>query len=65
MGCLQAISKSTQGESRPVIKADTGKFQQGVSELKDNYVINSKTRVLGAGQFGRVFQTWRKNDETA
>ena len=28
-------------------------------------MINSRTKVLGAGQFGRVFQTWRVSDPSA
>ena len=36
-----------------------------MAELKENYVINSKTKVLGAGAFGRVFKTWRTSDESA
>ena len=31
-------------------------------ELKQNYHIDSKTKVLGVGAFGRVFQTYNKHN---
>ena len=37
------------------IKVYKGKTQQGVNELKKNYVIDKNTKILGAGEFGRVF----------
>lgn len=33
-----------------------------MQELKKNYHIDSKTKVLGIGAFGRVFQTYNKHD---
>ena len=34
-----------------------------MSELKQNYVINNKTKVLGVGAFGRVFMTTNAHDQ--
>lgn len=31
--------------------------QQGVSELKKNYIISKKSKQLGSGAFGSVFKT--------
>ena len=42
------------------IKSNEGRKQQGVHELKQNYHIDAKTKVLGVGAFGRVFQTYNK-----
>merc|ERR1711957_617045 len=39
------------------IRAGTGKAGQGVSELKQNYVISKHSQQLGAGAFGSVFKT--------
>ena len=36
--------------------------EQGVDALKQNYVINKDTRVLGAGAFGKVFMSVNKHD---
>jgi calcium-dependent protein kinase len=33
-----------------------------VHELKQNYVINDKTRVLGIGSYGKVFMTTNRHD---
>jgi len=40
----------------------TGRKQQGVHELKQNYNISDTTPVLGSGAFGRVFWTTNKFD---
>ena len=67
MGCLSETEKAENPETKKMtkIKPYDGKEQQGVHELKKNYVINNKTKVLGAGQFGRVFMTWRVKDENS
>ncbi len=36
--------------------------QQGVHELKLNYLIDDNTKVLGVGSFGKVFMTTNKHD---
>ena len=45
---------------RQKININEGRKQQGVHELKQNYVIDNKTKVLGVGAFGRVFMTTNK-----
>ena len=40
-----------------------GSKQQGIHELKQNYIISSNTKQIGNGAFGRVFQTSNKHDE--
>ena len=45
------------------IEMGKGNKQQGVHELKQNYHIDSKTKVLGVGAFGRVFLTTNKHDK--
>jgi len=44
------------------INSVKGRPQQGVNELKQNYVIDGKTKVLGSGAFGKVFLTTNKVD---
>ena len=44
------------------VSVNRGRMQQGVHELKQNYVIDSKTKVLGSGAFGKVFMTNNKHD---
>ena len=39
------------------IRAGAGAKQQGAKELKRNYKIDSSTKVLGVGAFGKVFAT--------
>lgn len=64
MGCLN----STPGDGekseirRTTIKINEGRKGQGVHELKKNYHIDTKTRVLGTGAFGRVFHTHNRYD---
>ena len=72
MGCLNATEKSTVKKLEPIgklqISSHEGRKQQGVTELKQNYVINNKTKVLGVGAFGRVFMTtnaWDQNFKVA
>merc|ERR1719464_202390 len=66
MGCLNSTEgKNSSGENRPEVKRakisiNEGRKQQGVHELKQNYVIDNKTKVLGVGAFGRVFMTTNK-----
>ena len=40
-----------------------GKLHQGVDQLKQNYVINKGMKELGAGAFGKVYQTVSSTDE--
>ena len=37
------------------ITGDTISIQRGAQELKQNYSINSTSKILGAGVFGKVF----------
>ena len=48
---------------RQNISINQGNKQQGVVELKKNYNIDSKTKVLGAGAFGKVYHTKNRHDE--
>jgi len=41
-----------------------GSKQQGVHELKQNYVIDKTTVILGSGAFGKVFKTHNKHDKS-
>ena len=36
--------------------------KQGAKELKQNYVIDNNTKVLGSGAFGKVFLTHNKHN---
>lgn len=38
--------------------------QQGVRQLKQNYSIDINTKVVGVGQYGKVFQTYNKHDKS-
>ena len=60
MGCLNSTTDKHEvaNTRKMAIKSDKGRKQQGVHELKKNYHIDYKTRVLGTGAFGRVFQTY-------
>lgn len=69
MGCFNS-NAGGGGENKPIsaniqrrkIKTNEGDKQQGVHELKQNYHIDSKTKVLGVGAFGRVFLTTNKHN---
>ena len=37
--------------------------KQGAKELKENWVIDNNTKVLGQGSFGKVFLTHNKNKQ--
>ena len=68
MGCINSNSKGSnnnepiQPMKRQVIKVGMAGKQQGVAELRKNYQIDSKTKVLGTGAFGRVFKTNNKHN---
>ena len=36
--------------------------KQGAKELKQNYMIDHNTKVLGQGTFGKVFETFNKHN---
>ena len=71
MGCLSsnaAVAKNADTKNQKPMKKQSiemgkGNKQQGVHELKQNYHIDSKTKVLGVGAFGRVFLTTNKHDK--
>ena len=52
--------KKQETLQRQAVSITQGRKQQGVHELKQNYIIDNKTKVLGVGAFGRVFQTTNK-----
>ena len=65
MGCFNSTSKKeikSIETTKLSISSHEGRKQQGVTELKQNYVINNKTKVLGVGAFGRVFMTTNAHD---
>ena len=70
MGCIHpklneksaSSSDSGPGLRKPNIRRSIGKAQQGVYELKRNYVIDAKTDVIGTGAFGKVYKTHRKHN---
>lgn len=70
MGCLNSTNSSsgedlsTKTMTKTKVSANKGRKQQGVHELKMNYAIDGKTRVLGSGAFGKVFATFNKHDNT-
>jgi hypothetical protein len=66
MGCLN--SKAASGDpnasmtrnsyhKKMSVVAKEPRQQQGVSELKKNYIISKKSKQLGSGAFGSVFKT--------
>ena len=73
MGCITSktsssystnSSKTNQNhkEANQSIKLGKSRQNQGVHELKKNYVINNLTKTLGEGAFGKVFLTTNKQD---
>lgn len=57
------MSGSNSGSTKGTKNGDTLKSseKQGAKQLKNNYQIDNKTKVLGSGAFGKVFQTFNKN----
>lgn len=45
-------------------KAGEGSKQQGVQELKQNYIIDSTTKVISVGSSSKVFKTTNKQDKS-
>jgi len=69
MGCFNSktakpAENNVPRPERQKIMTGKGNKQQGVRELKMNYYIDSSTKVLGVGAFGRVFKTKNKHDES-
>ena len=66
MGCIQAQSaqkiKEKKNNLMRTITHGRGRSQQGVNELKMNYFLDGKVKVLGTGAFGKVFMTTNKLD---
>ena len=52
MGCLQS---GKMNSVKPKISVSRGKDQQGFNELKTNYVLNPRTKVIGVNKYGRIF----------
>lgn len=62
MGCVitsMCVDEDTLDpmSDQPVIKVGEGAKQQGAKELKLNYKLDTHTKVLGVGAFGKVFAT--------
>jgi calcium-dependent protein kinase len=60
MGCISNTSTVKNTDPGKILKS---KQIQGAKELKKNYVFATKTKVLGAGAFGKVFLTHNKNNK--
>ena len=56
------MSDAPEKRKQRLLEAGRGFKQQGVEELKRNYHIDHKTKVLGVGSFGKVFLTTNKID---
>lgn len=56
MGCISSTGKNLTNGTQPT--------HIGVHELKQNYKIDSNTKVLGAGSFGKVFLSHSLADPT-
>ena len=66
MGCLNSTEGKSSGDLNQSssnyrrklnVNPEHGRQQQGVHELKQNYVISKKSQQLGSGAFGSVFKT--------
>lgn len=53
-------SKGQKGSGKNTVLESHEK--QGAKELKQNYVIDNNTKVLGSGAFGKVFLTHNKHN---
>ena len=53
----KAAAKSKQTIMKVDIQPRRGSTQQGVQELKKNYLIDQTTKKIGEGAFGNVFLT--------
>tara|TARA_B110001469_G_C9288230_1_gene158404 strand:+ start:106 stop:297 length:192 start_codon:yes stop_codon:yes gene_type:complete len=61
MGPNQSKGGKKGGDkSNPVLESSE---KQGAKELKQNYVIDNNTKVLGSGAFGKVFLTHNKHNQ--
>ena len=49
---------------RQHISVNSGREQQGVTELKNNYIIEPNSQIIGLGNFGKVYKTVNKHDES-
>ena len=61
MGCVCMKDKSSKFQ-KPTIEVYEGKKEQGVIELKKNYIIEPSTKIIGSGAFGKVYKTCRTHD---
>ena len=78
MGCVNEKQKTPKdkqeanGKAAPIppviekpkvaIAVNKARQQQGVRELKQNYLIDTNTQVLGSGAFDKVFKTHNIKD---
>lgn len=49
------VCKDDKGQQGGGIMGDPVQIRNGAVELKQNYSISSTSKILGAGQFGKVF----------
>ena len=59
MGPNQSKGDKKGGAKNSVLESHE---KQGAKELKQNYVIDNNTKVLGSGAFGKVFLTHNKHN---
>ena len=52
-------ARSVSGDNKILLNS---KQKQGAKELKQNYMIDHNTKVLGQGTFGKVFETFNKHN---
>jgi hypothetical protein len=66
MGCIQATNSKKIKERKNSLMRSIAhgrrRSQQGVNELKMNYSLEGKVKVLGVGAFGKVFMSTNKLD---
>jgi hypothetical protein len=66
MGCIQATNSKKIKERKNSLMRSIAhgriRSQQGVNELKMNYFLEGKVKVLGVGAFGKVFMSTNKLD---
>lgn len=53
----QICGRESDANKQPILLPT---HKQGVTQLKQNYSIDHKTKILGQGAFGKVYQTYNR-----